>query len=91
MKKEKKMENKRHIRVDYIGCLNTIVQEISTHDNRSDDHLILDITKLSFVKDRVLKIDIITDEKVDTIYTNEELFSSLTAVKTSYLGDENEE
>lgn len=85
------MENKKHIRVDFIGCLNTITQEVSTHDGRSNEHLIFDITKLSFLKGRVLKIDIISDEKVDTIYTNDDLFSSLTAVKTSYLGDENEE
>lgn len=86
------MEIKRQIKLEYIGCLNTIVQEISPHyDNRSAAHLILEITKLSFLKDRLLKIDIITDDKVDTVYTNDELFSSLAAVKASYLGDENEE
>lgn len=85
------MENKKYVRVSYIGVLNSIVEETSVHDGRSNEHLILDITKLSFLKDRVLKIDIITDDEVNTIYTNEELFSSLTAVKTSYLGDKENE
>lgn len=85
------MQNKKHIRVDFIGCLNTITQEVATHDGRSNEHLILDITQLSFLKGRVLKIDVITDEQVDTIYSNDYLFTALADVKTSYIGDDNEE
>lgn len=84
------MEDKKYIRVEFIGCLNTIVQETAIHDGRSNEHLIFDIIHLSFIKDRVLKIDVITDERVDTIYSNDYLFAELHNVKTSYLGDENE-